>query len=285
MTDETQAPPPSTESTPAPAPATETPSSTVVETPEPASTFKFEDIDLDEDVPEEPSAPPASPPTEITETPKPAVEATPAVVQPAAETKPTTPEAPKEPPPDSGKQLADHRAKMIPELEKKYTFSDADKAAYLKDPTGYLAKAAAEMHYDVFMSMWQAFQAVLPQMLDQHQTRARSDQERENAFYTMWPKLKGKDDQVKRSVILYRTTNPQASEDEIIKQSGLHAMLALGINPQEAATPPNGSGTTPPTRPAGVGSPGGSKPAGSSPKDQNLFADIASHVLSGEWTG
>ena len=184
-----------------------------------------------------PSPPPVAAPTEQ-------------VAQPAPV---PTPQAPQEP-----VTFEKYRDGQMEKLTGLYALTDAEAESFSSNPKEALPKLAARLHFEVFTAMHNALQAVLPNTIQSVMTQQRASQENEEAFFKAWPALKEEKyaQSVLTAVRAIRTANPTLDRDNLIKQAGVMAMLANGLNPvstvqQTQQVPPQPPAA--PMRPAGVG--------------------------------
>ena len=106
--------------------------------------------------------------------------------------------------------------------------------------------------------------------------QAQTAQERaKDKFYERWPQLRGKDERVLVTIAnANRMVNPQATEEQLIEQVGLQAMLHFKVPPENAqpADPaaPAQSSNVAPFKPAapGAGAKVGAKPPAPPKKGQ-----------------
>lgn len=255
-----------------------------------------------EATPPEPSAPPAAaaaaaPATPPAPTP-PATEpiapaSPPAAAGPQAPAAaPATPPAQPTAPEGSDLPTREQYEAMLAEVDKAlmqvYGFNP-EAAGKLDDiaakPSEYLPQLAATIHKNVYTQALQAVQELVPQMVAQHLQRKTVEDAAENAFYSRWPELKGKDEVVIRSVQALKATAPGAlSQAELIERAGMLAMISAGLNPvgsPPANTPPAASPFSPP-RPVQPGGAGPGTP-GNGPQlsyEESVFADMVKEHLA-----
>lgn len=238
-----------------------------------------------------PAVAPAAPPTPSTPEPSspPAVEAAPVTppVQPLppAETvapaaaSPDVPAAPSAPE-VSFDQL---RAQEQVRLEQVYAIDEATSATLLTEPEKVLPRLAAQIHTAVLESAVQAIVAHLPSIMQAQTERATANTQAEQAFYSQWPGLNKPEykQTVWQAVAAYKTLNPSAPRDEVIRAAGLQAMLSLRlplprelmqfVDPPAAPVQPASFVPASPVAP-GMGTP----PA---PSSGNPFETLASEFL------
>jgi hypothetical protein len=149
---------------------------------------------------------------------------------------------------------------------------------------------AAKLHYEVQLSTFNAVMSQLPQLMSSFMETQKATQQAEDAFYGQWTALK--DPKYTPTVIntikAVKAANPQMSQEELMKQAGLVAMISLGLpisppgdsTPAAPAAPPV---RVNPSRPAGIGAAASMVPRGAQPAASgNIFADIVDAYEAGD---
>lgn len=208
---------------------------------------------------------PATPPG-VPSSPAPAgAPATPAVVPPGAPAADGTQQPPASStppaPPEAPIDFAKHREEFLPKLATLYALDEADVEAARTDPGKVLPTLAARVHYEVQQAVFAGVMQSMPQMLEMFSARTREAEKNEETFFSQFPALKEKPEYaptVINSIKAIKAANPNMSQADVIKQSGIMASLTLGLPLPGATPPPN---TPPPPapnlaamRPAGAGS-------------------------------
>ena len=110
---------------------------------------------------------------------------------------------------------------------------------------------------------------------EQAEAIGESQERAKDKFYERWPQLRGKDERVLVTIAnANRMVNPQATEEQLIEQVGLQAMLHFKVPPENAqpADPaaPAQSSNVAPFKPAapGAGAKVGAKPPAPPKKGQ-----------------
>lgn len=189
-----------------------------------------------------------------------------------------------------------HRQEFIPKLEKQYALSEQEVTDFQTNPGAVIPKLAAQLHYNVTMALQAAIKEFIPHAIGgEMQTQALRTRH-EASFYSQHPKLKEaveKDIKVESAInqciASVRAANPRASMADVMKQSGLLAMITLGIDPTQSAAPAAAPAPvqpqTIPGRPAGTGAQGHMSPRapGSSgtETEADLYANMADHFANG----
>lgn len=259
--------------------------------------------------PETPPAAPVAQPAAPAPTPAPPASAAPAPVaspatpQPSPTEQPAAPQAPATAQPSaSPEQPAQpfdpekHRAEFIPKLEQLYALSDQEVSDFQTNPGASLSRLAAQLHYNMSLSLQTAIRQFLPHVVQNELTVTTERQKYETAFYDKWPPLKEavSKDKVKveatinEAIQAYRITNPKASIEDVIQKAGVLAMLSLGIAPTMQSTPnaPAPGPAAPfisPGRPAGAGMQGHVPPrsAPGQQGEEDLYGGIYDHFQGG----
>lgn len=251
-------------------PATEDPTA-------PVSEDKSEEGEA-EATPETPEVSPEEPQTPEAEA-TPEAEETPAEEAPAAE----VPEPVKIPTREELQGMYDeHRKQSLPQLEQMYALTDEDAAVLDETPSKILPKLAAQVSYDAMLSSYNAVLAAMPSIVNRLISASTEAQTAEQQFYEAWPDLKSVKLQpvVATAIKAYRSANPSAKAEDVIKQAGVMAMIQAGLDPSpkkpEAAPAAPAKPKVAPAKPAGAG--GATQvvpPVRTTNEETNEFADLA----------
>lgn len=150
-------------------------------------------------------------------------------------------------------EVAKNRDSLIKGLaENRFKLTEEEGKLLDTDANAGLATIAARVYYEATSSMlalMDKFQReILPQAIEQHQSSTKVYSEAEDAFYSEWPNLDRKDQEVARSVQVYANlvarAHPNFSRDERIKMVG--NMVSSALNRPKVQAPPS-----PPARPNG----------------------------------
>lgn len=220
------------------------------------------------------------------EVPAEAVESESAEETPKEEVKAAEPEVSPEPEPvkvptkeEIEGMYAEHREKLLPELEKVFTLSDEEAAALDEQPSTVLPKLAAQMQYDVMLSTYNAVVAALPNMMQTFNQANDLATKARNQFIDAWPELDNpKAEPVSMAAVqAYRAANPRANLEEVIQNAGVMAMINLGLDPmrkkKEETKPTAAPRQTPPKPVAPTGA--APVPPTKQDKEPNMFSELA----------
>lgn len=197
--------------------------------------------------------------------------------KPAPETKPAEPEKPSEgaaeeqpkqlTPEEYNRYFNEVRDAAIEELEKNhYTFDAETVERFQEEPEKVLANLAARLHFDVTAHVLTQVQRQLGPAFESFMQAREAHTESASRFFEAWPQLKDQDQGVLTRIgKAYRDNNPQAPEDQFIREVGAAAMLALRVpfdapGNQEQPAQPNGNGAQAPA-PASAAAPNPQEPS------------------------
>lgn len=250
--------------------------------------------------------PPATPPAKAEVPPKSETPPETPPSTPKAETPPETPKGetppaakaetpPAEPPAKSAEEVERERVaarqKVEDDLVKHYQIDEDTAAKLISEPETVLPRILAKVHMTAFADAMNTIQQRMPAFFEQYQQQGLRVQEGANQFFSEWPELKAAVDKdakvgevISRTMTAYRAANPKMSPQDIIREGGLAALVALKLpipqrllaahNIDAPATPPGKSGYSAP----GAGAP---QPAGVPQKSDNVFTVIAEEDLTG----
>lgn len=176
-----------------------------------------------------------------------------------------------------------HREQTLPTFEKMFTLSDAEAVALDERPSQVLPKLAARLMYDTMLSTYNATIAAMPSVVTRLMDVQKTSQAAEQKFFSAWPDLASQSvaPVVSAAVRAYRSANPRADLDTVIKNAGVMAMIQLGKNPLPSApaavaapkplpagpvAPRNTTQVAPPVRPGN--------------QQSNVFADLTEAFLN-----
>ncbi len=128
----------------------------------------------------------------------------------------------------------EHRTKTLPELEKMFQLSEEDAAALNENPAKHLPKLAAKMQYDTMLSTYNALMAAMPSVVNRLISVSNDSASAEEKFFDMWPDLKEGRQVAEQAIRAFRSANPRADIETVMKQAGVMAMIQLGKDPQAA---------------------------------------------------
>lgn len=237
--------------------------------------------------------PPEEPPAEVPEgesPPTPEGEEKPTEAAEAKEDTPPEPEKPAEVTPPEPEPLkiptqedlegmyAEHREKTLPVLEELFKLSDEEAAALDEAPSKVIPKLAGRMMYETLLSTYNAVIAALPTVVGTYIMASGKADEAKQQFFDTWPDLnkQAASPATVAAIRAYRSANPRATLDEIIKGAGVMAMINLGLDPMKSKvqekTPVAPKAPAKPAAPRGASPEPPVKPGD---KPENVFSDLA----------
>lgn len=247
--------------------------------------FVSEDLGGEVEDGEEPKA--ATPtPAASASTPPPAVE-TPAApahpVTPSPAAAQPTPPAPATTPAPTEKELRERyetqRAEALAKLMDKYTVTDDQVAELVTSPEKVLPRLLAQAHANAVEHTIEYFRQHLPAMLTAHNDQIRTAGEARNAFFKEWPELNKPEHATTVARILtgYRAANPDAKPEDVIREGGLSAMIALRLPLPERLIVQNNAHApdASPNAAASAVTVGSGARSGPAPKSDNEFTLLA----------
>lgn len=169
------------------------------------------------------------------------------------------------------------RKETMPSLEKLYEMDEETVSAFEDNPTKVLSQLAARTHFDVMMSTYNAVMAAMPSVVGRVFAASNQANEAEGAFFDAWPALKKASPRVVRTAVqAYRSANPKASLEDVIKGAGPLAMMQAGISldPPKAEEKPKPKAKAP-AKPAAPGGVAPTPPKAPSGEEENEFSQLA----------
>jgi len=192
-----------------------------------------EGADEGEKVPEEEPVVPPAEPAPVVEPEQPTTEEQPAQVQ--------TPEQAQA----MQEEIGVARGKVLDTLSTMYALTEEESETLQLEPEKVLPRLAAQLHLNITEALQAGIESQLPRMMQQATIAEQTKEKSVNAFYDAWPDLKGDDKEatVLRVMKSYRSTNPTATTEQIIREGGVMAMMALqlpigAVGEQPAAVAP-----------------------------------------------
>jgi len=192
-----------------------------------------EGADEGEKVPEEEPVVPPAEPAPVVEPEQPTTEEQPAQVQ--------TPEQAQA----MQEEIGVARGKVLDALSTMYALTEEESETLQLEPEKVLPRLAAQLHLNITEALQAGIESQLPRMMQQATIAEQTKEKSVNAFYDAWPDLKGDDKEatVLRVMKSYRSTNPTATTEQIIREGGVMAMMALqlpigAVGEQPAAVAP-----------------------------------------------
>lgn len=307
----TPAPAPVATPAPPPAPASEAPV-TSSDVDELFSEIANEDLsgggnedELPVSIPKgaKPAAPPTAAPVSaaipapapVVAAPVPAPTPPPPATPPIASAPPPAPTPPAEPPKpaaaaptptDEERKVAyakERDAALVKLTERYATLSEEEVRQLTVEPEKVLPKLLAKVHAEAMDNMTNWVQQNLPTMLEGYQAQMTAAKSAGESFFTEWPELNKPEllPAVARILRGYRSANPDAKPEDVVREGGIAALVALKIPMPDRVMAKHNVAAPDATRPAAfppVAGPGASTPP-PQPSD-NVFTVIAQEDLA-----
>lgn len=173
----------------------------------------------------------------------------------------------------------EHREKTLPTLEGMFQLSDEEAAALDEQPSKMIPKLAGQMMYDTMMSTYNAVLTAMPSVVGKLIDASNKAKEAESVFYGQWPDLNKPEAApvVQAAVTAYRSANPRAKLEDVVKNAGVMAMIQLGLDPMAKREAPASTKPAVKTVPAKPAAPRGQPPTPPKREDEevNEFAELA----------
>ncbi len=130
---------------------------------------------------------------------------------------------------------AQYREQYKQQLTQAYALSPEQAEEFEINPAEALPKFAAELHLKVLENVMATVQNTLPNTMQTLLTQTETARRNETDFFDKWPELQGHQTLIGQKAAEYRKANPQASKEDAIKMVGFNTLLALGVDPVQAA--------------------------------------------------
>ena len=226
------------------------------------------------------AAPPEPPVPPVAVEPQPPAEPPPS--QPPAAPKVEEPAAPARTSEEVAAERAEGRKKWVSELEKKYAIPEDQYDALLTSPQTVLPILAAQVHAAVAEEVINTIISNLPQLVGGITTRMTQEQKYEADFFARWTKLNDAEGRkmVEKILPSYINSNPKVTVDDIMRDVGIMAMVALKRPIEASPTPgtPPPVVPTPPTPPAGY-TPAAPGAGGGAPVKLGVWESMAEELI------
>lgn len=123
------------------------------------------------------------------------------------------------------------RESFVTQLTEQYAIPEADHAALMAEPEKVLPRILAQAHANMLEQTVRVVQAQLPQWVSAMNSQHSAAQAYETQFFSEWPELKGteKAPVIARTLAAYRQANPNAKPEDVIREGGVAALIALRI--------------------------------------------------------
>lgn len=194
---------------------------------------------------------------------------------PAAATPPAQPPAPTEE--ERRVQYDKDRAAAISRLTEQYAIKEEDAPALITEPEKVLPRLMAEMHARVMENVANYMQQALPHAVRRVSTAETAQQRAAKMFFDEWPELNKPEygESVARVLAGYRQANPEAKPEDVIREGGVAALVALRIPIPERVMKRHNVDTPDATKPGVIPpAPGGATRPPAKPSD-NVFTVLA----------
>lgn len=203
---------------------------------------------------------------------EPKVEVAQAPVQQAPQHPPQVPQ-----PPPQQIDVARMREQWLENLSQRYQLTEEQAEKLMEDPRAVLPRLAAQVHAQAMQEAMAYQQRAIPELVRRQIQNDQSYARAQDEFFQKWPGLRGREAEVTRVAVAYRSMNPQASYADTIEGVGRMAHAMLNI-PAEA--PPQAQQTAaPPLRPPRPGAVSGRAATPTPTAPQNPFAALAETFL------
>lgn len=131
--------------------------------------------------------------------------------------------------------LAERRRAYRADLEKVFAISDEDATLLVTEPESVLPRMAANMYEKVMSDVVSMMQTQIPAVMQQFQKQTESQQKTKDMFYKINPGLSEVDESQVTELIpqyagLIRQTNPNLTQEELIRKVGMVIGAALGVD-------------------------------------------------------
>lgn len=181
-------------------------------------------------------------------------------------------------------RLAKERSDAIAELTKHYEIPEADQAVLVTEPEKVLPRILAEHHAKVVEHAMRVVQSQLPQWLEAMQNQAATARSYSDKFFSEWPELNKPEyhGTVARVLQGYRAANPEAKPEDVIREGGVTAIVALRLPIPDRVARMHNADKPDETKPRTVQSSAMSSgtPPAPKPKSDNTFTVIAEEDLT-----
>ena len=174
-----------------------------------------------------------------------------------------------------------HREDTLPTLEQLFVLTEEEAAALDEQPSKAIPKLAGKMMYDTMLSTYNAVLAAMPSVVNRLISASSDATKAEDKFFGEWPDLAGQDNAqaVSAAIKSYRSSNPRADLETVIKNAGVLAMINLGKDPMAVKTETAKSKVKPRVKPAKPAAPRGSTQQTAPPRpgsqEANIFDELA----------
>lgn len=154
--------------------------------------------------------------------------AQPEAVQPAPQPQPA---APQETPDQLAAKRAEHRAQAVAKIQESYALNEEDAAKLVVEPEKIIPRLLANAHAQILDNVWAMMQNALPTMIQHTQRQTEQSAKSVGQFFDAWPELNNPQYKPTIARVLqgYRASNPQATTEDVIREGGVMALVALRL--------------------------------------------------------
>ena len=145
------------------------------------------------------------------------------------------------------------RQEALQQLREEYRLDEEAARRFEADPAATLPELAAQLHVRVYDAVFASIQQMIPQMVEAVLAQRERVQSFEQRFFERWPQLREHKATVERFLQAYRMAVPTASEDELIRNVGAQAVIALQLPIEAKQQEPAQQAPAPEPSPQAVG--------------------------------
>ena len=176
------------------------------------------------------------------------------------------------------------RTKALETLATQYAIAEEDQSALISEPEKVLPKILAQAHARIMDNVQAYVNSVLPNMVRGLRTQDEQVAEGTKKFFGEWPELNKPEHMgaVARILQGYRQANPQAKPEDVIREGGIAALVALRIPIPERVLKVHNAGAPDATKPAAFAPVSGPGSTHAAPQqgEQNAFTVLAEEDLT-----
>lgn len=153
-----------------------------------------------------------------------------------------------------------------------YGLSPEVQAELELEPAKVIPRLMAKVYLDAMTASIGQMTMHFPRLVRLVNEQMSKEDESEGEFFKAWPKLKGKEDEIRRFGQAWRNLNPSASAEQFVNEVGAGVMVALRLDPTQRAVTDNMPGGPTPAFVPGIGAP--PRNSGRSPNGDNPFTQF-----------
>lgn len=118
-----------------------------------------------------------------------------------------------------------------------YTLDEETREVLDSEPSKVLPQLMANMHMQILSGGVAQMTNLMPTLMQQYAQAEKANTAAEQEFFTEYPELKGREQEVVQVAQMYRRTYPQAPADKAAKDIAALSMLQLKIAPRQYQEP------------------------------------------------